>query len=171
MATSIAASGATPAEPETDVAPPRDGVIRWAVTVGLLTFTLSVAVAALAVLVKIPVETRPGTTVFETLSATTAFAPAFDTLIGQSLTITIVGWFTNSTAWKVWVSALVFGLLHIGHSPATAVVVALTSGPLLAYTCVRWERSSPARAYFATTLTDLVHNGCAYAIGLLALVS
>ncbi|MBI2930735.1 MAG: CPBP family intramembrane metalloprotease [Planctomycetes bacterium] len=105
-----------------------------------------------APLVKMILE-QPALFLFLILSA-----PFFETFIGQWLPIWFFGLFTRATWAKVLLSAIVFAALHLGNSPANALIILLLPGPVFAYTFIRWREHSRTKAYFATTFTHVVHN-------------
>jgi CAAX prenyl protease-like protein len=136
----------------------------WAPVWGLSCFLLSALVAIPVVLItgqgNPPIHDMarrdPGL-----LLAVLVLAPFVETFIGQWLPVAVVGVFRGSTVLKVTVSALLFASLHIPNSWANAIVILLVSGPILAYTFVRFRRESRWKAYFTTTVTHVINNFCA----------
>jgi hypothetical protein len=139
-----------------------------ATTAFIIPFTL--AVLLLVITNKISttsaVESQPTTfvspTIDETLSMirfSVIWAPLIETLLCQLLVIEVLKKFTTSGAILIAVSALIFGLGHIGRSGQSAAIATFV-GLFLAFTYIHWLRktSSKIKAYFAVALTHAIYN-------------
>lgn len=143
-----------------EAAPPPPGILRWALTRGLASFGTSLLVL-LPISMIVPIENeriqdlsrQPGLLVGILL-----LLPLLETLIGQWLPLALAGLVTRSRAARMIFSAACFAALHLTNSPANALVVLLVPGPVFAWTFLRYREQSRTRAYWATTLTHVVHN-------------
>jgi len=87
-----------------------------------------------------------------------------ETLLGQWVPIEVLRLLrVRSWLWLVTVSAVLFGLLHLGAG-AQGFMVGLTTGIPLALGYLAWRHRSIGYAIVATTLVHACHNGLALPI-------
>lgn len=107
-------------------------------------------------------ESFLGPTLSETLAKirfSVIFAPLIETLLCQLLVIEVLKKFTRSSAALIAVSALLFGLGHIGRSGQSAAIASFV-GLFLGFTYIHWLRKtcSKVKAFFAVALTHALYN-------------
>ncbi len=87
------------------------------------------------------------------------WAPLLETLLCQLLVIEILKKVTKSSMVLIAVSALVFGLGHIGRSEQSAAI-AIFVGLFLSFSYIHWLRKtgSKPKACFVVALTHAIYN-------------
>jgi hypothetical protein len=90
-----------------------------------------------------------------------------ETFVGQTLPIWVLRKLGLRNWWGLCIlSAVVFGVLHLGAGPG-GFFVGLTTGVVLSYCWLSWRQLSIAAAFWYTTAVHVAHNAIAFPLYLL----
>ena len=136
--------------------------IKYVLIAGLVTFVFALAIGIILNVVNPETNTPIEKEIAEHMGFLIIYAilvaPFFETLLFQMLIIELAGLLTSNVVVKISVSAVIFGAVHLANSINNGIVIAITLGPVLGWTYIRWLEMTKTKAFFVTSFTHLVYN-------------
>lgn len=97
------------------------------------------------------------------------FAPIIETLLFQTMPITVLKWLRANFVLQIALSALLFAAAHFAISWQVGISTGIVAGFYLAFTYAHWSALSHITAYWTTTLSHAIRNFIAFLIIIVSL--